>query len=108
MLNLLRNFRKANECEKLLLLLFLFITDVRGVSLKPLWQFVPYDWYFHGHSLEENFFLGTWAVLVDVMILSENYWTWKIWQDCLRIQVETTNYTYTICSLEQMYHFSNK
>lgn len=43
MLNLLRNVRKANECEKLLLLLFLFITDVRGVSLKPLWQFVPYD-----------------------------------------------------------------
>ena len=43
MFNLLRNVRKANECEKLLLLLFLFITDVRGVSLKPLWQFVPYD-----------------------------------------------------------------
>ena len=41
MFNLLRNVRKANECEKLLLLFF--ITDVRGVSLKPLLEFMPYD-----------------------------------------------------------------
>ena len=63
---------------------------------------------FTGIHLKKIFFLGTWAVLVDVMILSENYWTWKIWQDCLRIQVGTTNYTHIICSLEQMYYFSSK
>ena len=63
---------------------------------------------FTGIHWKKIFFLGTWGVLVDVMTLSENYWTWKIWQDCLRIQVETTNYTHIICSLEQMYHFSNK
>ena len=63
---------------------------------------------FTGIHLKNIFFLGTWAVLVDVMILSENYWTWKIWQDCPRIQVGTTNYTHIISSLEQMYHFSSK
>lgn len=63
---------------------------------------------FTGILLKKIFFLGTWAVLVDVMILSENYWTWKTWQDRLRIQVETTSYTHIICSLEQMYQVSNK
>ena len=63
---------------------------------------------FTGIHLKKIFFLGTWAVLVDVMILSENYWTWKIWQDFPRIQVETTNYTHIICPLKQMHQFSNK
>lgn len=43
MFNPLRNVGKANECEKLLLLLFFFVTDVRGVALKPLLKFMPYD-----------------------------------------------------------------
>ena len=47
MFNLLRNVRKANECEKLLLLFFSSQTFVL--------KFMPYDWYFHWHSLEENF-----------------------------------------------------
>ena len=108
MFHLLRNVRKANECEKLLLF-FLFSSQTFVVYFwSHCWSLSHMIDIFTGIHLKKIFFLGTWAVLVDVMILSENYWTWKIWQDCPRIQVETTNYTHIICPLKQMHQFSNK